>query len=40
MDQRRGRGVAAVRPPLEDDITINVCLDPVDFRMVWRGVQF
>lgn len=31
MDQRRRHGVAAVRPPDDGDVTINVCLDPVDF---------
>ena len=39
MVDRRGRGIAAVRPPLDDDITINVCLDPVDFRMGINGLS-
>lgn len=39
MDQRRRHGVAAVRPPLSEDITINVCLDPVDFRMGINGLS-
>lgn len=39
MDQRRGRGVAAVRPPDDGDVTINVCLDPVDFRMGINGLS-
>jgi transposase len=39
MDQRRRRGVAAVQPPDEGDITINVCLDPVDFRMGINGLS-
>ena len=28
-----------VRPPLDEDITINVCLDPVDFRMGINGLS-
>ena len=39
MVDRRGRGIAAVRPPLDDEITINVCLDPVDFRMGINGLS-
>src|SRR2546425_13179718 len=39
MDQRRRHGVVAVRPPLSEDITINVCLDPVDFRMGINGLS-
>jgi transposase len=39
MDQKRARGVAVVRPPLDEDVTINVCLDPVDFRMGINGLS-
>lgn len=39
MDQRRRRGVAAVQPPDDGDVTINVCLDPVDFRMGINGLS-
>ena len=39
MDQGRRRGVAAVRPPVDEDITINVCLEPVDFRMGINGLS-
>ena len=39
MVDRRGRGIAAVRPPLDEEITINVCLDPVDFRMGINGLS-
>ena len=39
MAQGRLRGVAAVRPPDDEDITINVCLDPVDFRMGINGLS-
>ena len=39
MDQRRRHGVAAVRPPDAGDVTINVCLDPVDFRMGINGLS-
>ena len=39
MTQGRRRGIAAVRPPLDEDITINVCLDPVDFRMGINGLS-
>jgi transposase len=39
MDQGRRRGVAAVWPPQDEDITINVCLDPVDFRMGINGLS-
>ena len=39
MVDRRGRGIAAVRPPLDDEITIHVCLDPVDFRMGINGLS-
>lgn len=39
MDERRRHGVAVVRPPLDEDITINVCLDPVDFRMGINGLS-
>ncbi len=39
MDQRRRHGVAAVRPPDDGDVTINVCLDPVDFRMGINGLS-
>ena len=39
MDQGRARGVAAVRPPVDEDIAINVCLDPVDFRMGINGLS-
>ncbi len=28
-----------MRPPLDEDITINVCLDPVDFRMGINGLS-
>ena len=28
-----------MRPPLSEDITINVCLDPVDFRMGINGLS-
>jgi hypothetical protein len=28
-----------VRPPRDEDITINVCLDPVDFRMGINGLS-
>ena len=35
---KRG-GIAGVRPPLEEDVTINVCLDPVDFRMGINGLS-
>ena len=33
------RGLSALRPPLEEDLTINVCLDPVDFRMGINGLS-
>ena len=39
MDQRKRRGIGAVRPPADEDITINVCLDPVDFRMGINGLS-
>ena len=39
MDRRRRRGMTAVRPPLGEDLTINVCLDPVDFRMGINGLS-
>ena len=39
MVDRRGRGIAAVRPLLDEEITINVCLDPVDFRMGINGLS-
>ena len=39
MDRRRRRGMAAVQPPLGADVTINVCLDPVDFRMGINGLS-
>ena len=28
-----------MRPPLGEDVTINVCLDPVDFRMGINGLS-
>jgi len=31
--------MTAVRPPLGEDLTINVCLDPVDFRMGINGLS-
>jgi transposase len=39
MHRRQRRGTAAVRPPLDEDLTINVCLDPVDFRMGINGLS-
>jgi transposase len=39
MDRRRRRVKASVRPPLGEDVTINVCLDPVDFRMGINGLS-
>jgi len=39
MAQIRRRGVSAVWPPVDEDITINVCLDPVDFRMGINGLS-
>jgi hypothetical protein len=33
------RGIAVARPPLDDDITINVCVDPVDFRKGINGLS-
>ena len=38
MAERQRGGIAAVRPPLSDQVTINVCLDPVDFRMGINGL--
>ncbi len=39
MVDRREGGISAVRPPVDEDITINVCLDPVDFRMGINGLS-
>ena len=39
MVDRRGRGIAAVRPRLDEDVTINVCLDPGDFRKGINGLS-
>ena len=39
MVEKRGRGIAVVRPPVDEGITINVCLDPVDFRKGINGLS-
>ena len=39
VERTRRRGMAVARPPLDDHITINVCLDPVDFRKGINGLS-